>query len=292
MPLKESVTDVIQRRSSCRTYKPEPLTSKQEAAIRQHLQEKRTGPFGLGARFVLLSRQPEDVMAAKRIGTYGTIAGARQYIVGLICLQDKALENFGYLMEETILFATALDLGTCWLGGSLHRSQLSQETHAAPEEYIPAMTPVGQASGKRSWTDHLLRWSARAKARKPWTELFFLSEFGRVLTRENAARYALPLEMVRLGPSASNRQPWRVVKDADRENFHFYLQRNALYGNIAKTLLQAEDIQRLDLGIAMCHFEKTAQALKLSGKWELISPIVKNLPPNTEYIVSWRGNDK
>jgi len=37
---------------------------------------------------------------------------------------DKNLEDFGYLMEEAILFATGLGLGTCWLGGSFTKSGL------------------------------------------------------------------------------------------------------------------------------------------------------------------------
>ena len=36
------------------------------------------------------------------------------------------------------------------------------------------------------------------------------------------------LEMVRRGPSASNKQPWRVVRAGER--WHLYLQRTRGYG--------------------------------------------------------------
>jgi len=67
------------------------------------------------------------------------------------------------------------------------------------------------------------------------------------LSSANAAgRYLDPLEMLRLGPSASNRQPWRVVKEPGREIFHLYLRRSKGYDK----LIKAVDLQRLDMGIS------------------------------------------
>ena len=63
------------------------------------------------------------------------------------------------------------------------------------------------------------------------------------------------LEMVRLAPSAKNAQPWRIVKDEDK--FHFYEKRDIGIG--------AHDIQRLDVGIALCHFELAAKEKGISG---------------------------
>ena len=69
---------------------------------------------------------------------------------------------------------------------------------------------------------------------------------------------------VRQGPSASNKQPWRILKSADR--FHLYLQRTRGYRNVFTRMAQVDDMQRIDMGIAMCHFELTARELGLSGK--------------------------
>jgi len=60
--------------------------------------------------------------------------------------------------------------------------------------------------------------------------------------------------MVRIAPSASNKQPWRIVKIEGA--WHFFLERTKGYGDgIIFKLLKLADIQRLDMGIAMCHFE-------------------------------------
>ena len=37
------------------------------------------------------------------------------------------MEDFGYLMERVILYATALGLGTCWLGGTLTKSSFAEK---------------------------------------------------------------------------------------------------------------------------------------------------------------------
>ena len=39
------------------------------------------------------------------------------------------------------------------------------------------------------------------------------NSFAEPLTEEEAGDYQFPLEMLRLAPSAVNKQPWRVVAD-------------------------------------------------------------------------------
>ena len=72
--------------------------------------------------------------------------------------------------------------------------------------------------------------------------------------------------MVRLAPSAGNHQPWRIVREND--DFHFYLQRNKSLkpGSPLNRLLGMADLQRVDLGIAMCHFEIDSPGIGFTGK--------------------------
>ena len=94
--------------------------------------------------------------------------------------------------------------------------------------------------------------------------------------------------MVRLGPSASNKQPWRVVKH-DRY-WRFYLRRTPGYReDLIKRILDLCDLQRLDMGIAMCHFELAAREMGLKGKW-IVEAVTDQYPDAlTEYIVSWES---
>jgi len=92
--------------------------------------------------------------------------------------------------------------------------------------------------------------------------------------------------MVRIGPSASNKQPWRVVRDANA--WHFYLHRTPGYRRgFFQVLLDLVDLQRIDLGIAMCHFESSAREAGLQGEWVVDEPPIVKPDGLTEYSASW-----
>jgi hypothetical protein len=51
-------------------------------------------------------------------------------------------------------------------------------------------------------------------------------------------------------------------------------------------LLRLADLQRVDMGIAMCHFELAIREFNLNGRWMIEEPEIKTAE-GTEYIVSW-----
>jgi hypothetical protein len=105
------------------------------------------------------------------------------------------------------------------------------------------------------------------------------------LTREAAGRYADVLDMVRLAPSASNKQPWRIVRDEAGAAFHLYLEPLKSYQRTMK-LLRLANLQRVDMGIAICHFELTALELGLKGRWKRVDARDRNSGA-VSYIASW-----
>ena len=115
--------------------------------------------------------------------------------------------------------------------------------------------------------------------RNSWEKMFFKNNFSTPLTKEEAGLYEIPLEMLRLAPSATNAQPWRIVKDDN--HIHFYEMHHA------KSSEEEKLIKRVDLGIAMSHFHQTALEYGLNGTFEKLTQdqIVTQL--NTQYIVSW-----
>ncbi len=289
MRYSQPVTEVIKRRSSWRSYLDTPVDKETREWVNKFLDSCTVGPFGTPARFSLVTASEEDGDTLRGLGTYGFIKGARAFIVGAVRHSERNLEDYGYLMERIILFATDLGLGTCWLGGSFNKSNFSRKIRAGAHEVVPAVSPIGYLKDKRSKRDMLIRWSIGAKTRMEWESLFFEEDFGMIFSQEEAGDYEVPLEMVRLGPSASNKQPWRVVKEKDKPVFHFFLQRSKRYDKSEK-LFSIVDVQRLDMGIAMCHFELSAEEVGLTGKWSWDTPPALALPERVEYIVTWRRN--
>lgn len=282
----QPITDIIRQRFSCRTYLEQPIAPEKRQELKNFIDHLPNGPFGSRPHFYLVAADKTDSQALKDLGTYGFIRGATGFIIGALDAGEKNLEDYGYLMEEIILFATRLDLGTCWLGGSFTRSSFARKINLADDALIPAVTSIGEIADLQAARNGLLRRQIKADQRLPWEQLFFNQNFAAPLSREEAGEYAVSLDMLRLGPSASNKQPWRVIKDG--RAWHFYLQRTKGYreGSLAR-FIGIADMQRLDMGIAMCHFERTAGELDLPGKWLHTTPGIATPDDLTEYTVSW-----
>jgi len=144
---------------------------------------------------------------------------------------------------------------------------------------------VGYAARRRSFRDSVIRFSAGSKKRKPWSELFFKNAPDKPLSKEDAGEYERILESVRLGPSASNRQPWRIIRDEGRNAYHFFIRSNRVYERAFKEFR----LQDLDMGIAMCHFELTAKEADIAGKWVVLEPDIEK--GGFEYVVSWEDRN-
>ncbi len=85
--------------------------------------------------------------------------------------------------------------------------------------------------------------------------------------------------MIRLGPSAGNKQPWRIVQDSHKNIFHFYTRKSdSVY----------DKFHALDMGIAVSHFDLTAQELGFEGRWLFEDPQISGAE-ELSYVISWVG---
>ena len=285
--MQKPITELIRQRYSCRKYQDKPIDGSQQRLLSDFLALKSAGPLGARARFALVAATDRDRQSLKGLGTYGLIRGGVGFIVGAAERAPRDLEDYGYLMEHAVVFATDLGLGTCWLGGTFSKSSFAKKIAVTASEVMPAVAAVGYVA-EDSRFGRWIRKRAGSDLRFPWEALFFDERFGDPLTPERAGLYADPLEMVRLAPSASNKQPWRIVRVGDV--WHFFLQRTKGYGegSLLFSLLHLADLQRVDMGIAMCHFELTARELGLTGHWVIDEPDIKKPDKSMEYTVSWK----
>ena len=286
MLFKNPIEEIIRRRKSIRTYLDKPIEEEKKDTVKKFLSTNTTGPFGTTSRFTLITATDQDKEALKGLITYGMIKNASSFIIGAVENVPHNLEDFGYLMERNILLATGLGLGTCWLGGTFNASGFAQKISLKNNEVLPAVTPVGYAVPKITAIDYVIRNASGADNRKPWNSLFFKND--KPLTVENAGDYEIPLEMVRLGPSANNFQPWRIIKDDTSNTFHFYIKRNP---GMKQFFFMKADLQRVDIGIAMCHFALTAEEKGLKGSWKISDPRLKGTAVKMEYTATWVGSN-
>lgn len=288
MPDNRPVIEIIKQRYSCRAYARTAIAPEQGRSLALYAETIKAGPLGTPLRFTLVTAAEGDSRALRGLGTYGLIRNPAGFIIGAAGPGERNLEDFGYGMEALILYATGLGLGTCWLGGNFTKSSFARRIAAAETEITPAVASVGYPTENSRGRDPLRR-MARSDTRLPWGALFFRGRFAAPLDPADAGAYATPLAMLRLAPSASNHQPWRVVQDGGC--YHFYLQRTPGYGpgSPAFVLFSIADLQRVDMGIAMCHFELTARELGLTGAWEVREPALARPTGSPEYVVTWKS---
>ena len=113
-----ALREAITTRRSRRKYLPEPLETSAVDKL-QGLITEYNNTKALDIRLVL---DNGDAFAGFR-RNYGMFSGVRNYI-GLIGNKGdyREAEKLGYFGELLVLHATALGLGTCWVGGTFHRA--------------------------------------------------------------------------------------------------------------------------------------------------------------------------
>src|SRR5450756_2933086 len=177
--MSSPASELIRRRYSCRTYRPEPIATGQQRLLAEVMAANVAGPLGSQARFALVAAAPGDDSALRRLGTYGFIKGATGFIVGAVRCAPNDLEDYGYLLEQVILYATDLGLGTCWLGGTFTRSSFVRRFGGLERgETMPAVASIGLIGDDGS---ERIREREEGSRRLPSSELFFQRSFGEPL---------------------------------------------------------------------------------------------------------------
>lgn len=278
MRLSIPVVETIQKRHSVRTYKKKSLLPQDRQRLKECM-ARLDNPFGVPVHLYLIDKAMGE--GSEKLGTYGVIKGASAFLGVSVPNTPLAALAAGYEFENLILCATHMGLGTVWLAATFSRERFAAAMGVPKDELFPAISPVGYPAETRSLSETLMRKAMRSSARKPWEELFFQADFKTPLTREQAGNYATALEMVRLAPSATNAQPWRVRREG--EYFHFYT-------TFKPGLSQEEQyIKQVDVGIALAHFHQTALEQDLEGSFEQVSQENTQLPADTYYLTSWHA---
>ncbi|MFX1556019.1 MAG: nitroreductase family protein [Promethearchaeota archaeon] len=280
----KSILDIINARFSIRAYFDKPLNLDLKKSIRNILTHPNiNSPFRekvANIRFKLINFSELDQDINLKTKTIGGIYGAHDYIVGAMEQSEYDFEHYGYVFETIILKMTELRLGTCWLGGFFNRKLFADKIQKRPNEIIPAITPVGTPDYVRLKAGFGMKTNFD-RIRLPVSQLFFEGDFTNPINFISKDPYSVLLEMVRISPSASNLQPWRIVKDKKENIFHFYT-----LSTRDRVGLIYNNFRRIDIGIAVCHFDLASKFLNLKGNWEFKQQIIPSIK-YLKYIISW-----
>jgi nitroreductase len=266
--MKIKIQEQIIKRRSVRTYSGEPLKNEHIAEIEDFISAVKA-PFGVNARVRFMNVHSGE--KPLKLGTYGWVSNAPGFLALIYEEAPFDQEAAAYMFEQVILYCTGLGLGTCWLGGSFSRGDFKNQLPLKENEKLRIVSPVGYEAEKKRWflEKIIVNADKNHATRKPFGDLFFDKTFEKSLTEENAGIYAEPLKMVRLAPSANNKQEWRIV--LDKNILHFYKKPYLMF-------------DRIDIGIALCHFEETCKELNINGKFEFLEHYPQN--DGLKYVIS------
>ncbi len=267
----ENIKELVKTRRSVRTYDGSALTEEDKNRLLTFA-ENIENPYGIPVKFKLLEAKEHGLKCP-------VIAGTELFAGGKVTRQPHVFEAFGYSFEMLVLYAQSLGIGTVWLGGTMNRETFERAMELGEDEIMPCASPLGYPAEKMSLKEIMMRKAISADDRLPFGELFFDGSFHTPLTEEKAGKLAYLLEMVRWSPSAVNKQPWRaVVQD---HAVHFYLKRSKGFGHSA-----ALDMQKVDMGIALCHFDLAAKESGINPVFITENPGIA-VDPDAEYTASF-----
>lgn len=270
----QSPLSTIAKRYSCRAFaSPTGRTFAALAELRSFAEDLGPGPSGGKPRFEFIASVAGDETSLKGLGTYGFIRNPSAF---LAVVQPEGVEelDLGWETELVVLKATELGLGSCWLGGTFRRGRFAKAAKLKKGEKIAFVLPLGEAAPGAE--DGAIRRRIAGGTRKAWEDIFYDGSFDRgIASAESLAGLGLQgswpkaLEALRLAPSASNKQPWALLRSGSGSGWEIYLRRNPGYYSALRRRMGMPDMQLNDIGIAMSHLALAARELGLAGAWKL-----------------------
>ncbi|MDE7176960.1 MAG: nitroreductase [Lachnospiraceae bacterium] len=267
--MENSVKDLIRRRKSVRTFNGAALRKEDREKLEQYL-ETLDNPFGVPVEFRFLDAKEYELSSS-------VIVGTDLYIAAKVSRIPQSEIAYGYCFEKFCLHAEAMGIGTVMLAATISRKAFEKAMEVGDTEVMPVASPVGYPAQKKSIRETMMRKGLKADERQPFGELFFEGSFMESLTSEHAGQFQDALEMVRLAPSAGNKQPWRAVVRGDK--VHFYEKKSMPENALG-------DIQKVDIGIALAHFELTLKENGTGGCFVEEDPGFK-IDDGMEYIITY-----
>lgn len=259
--------DLIKERRSVRTFDPRRISEEDINKIKEFVRSA-DNPYGLEFEWSFLDASKDDLNVP-------VIVNCDVYLTGKARKAEHLEEAFGYSFEKIVLFAQSLGVGTTWIAGTMDRKAFERAVDLKDDEVMPCISPLGYPAAKMAFREVMMRKGIKADTRKNNKELFFDEGYNKPLVIDEDMKDVF--EAIRLAPSAVNKQPWRIIRKDN--SYHFYLKRE-LKGE------GALDIQKIDIGIALCHFDLMLKEKGIAAQFALQDPEIV-VPQSVEYIATY-----
>lgn len=220
-----TLSEAIDKRISRRTYLETPIEQEKLDKL-EMLIERYNNESDLSMQLILNGSNAFNGLRK----SYGMFRGVQKLIVLKGKKSDLFLkEKAGYFGEFLVLEATAMDLGTCWVGASFDKSD--KVLDIKDDEDLACVITLGNTPTNNTFKEDMIRKMSHGKARS--LEYFYTSD------AISPDWFLKGMAAVRKAPSAMNRQKYKF--SYENEKIIVSSENSAPYDMI-------------DLGIAKAHF--------------------------------------
>lgn len=247
--------EAIYQRRSVRNFVMEPFEEKTLNHIQNFMNYLRTYRDSIEFDFKIVENLKEES------GLSGTFqVKAPYYLILSSELKQDYLINAGFLMQQMVLYLTAMNIGTCYQGAIKPNTKLKSKLKY---EFVTAIA-FGHSPKDI--------YRAPAKARR-------LSEEQTTVYKEEVDDLMRTLiSAALLAPSGMNSQPWRFVVYKNR--IHVFCKKTRIFGNVLN------DMKLLDIGVMLANISQAADELWLTDSFTKFDSIKEKKFRNNEYITT------
>ena len=259
----------IKKRRSVRTFdNNKNITNDTLNEIKEFI-NKLSNPFNIKIEWFILNKEEYKLSSP-------VIANEKYYIAGKLKKVENGELAFGYEYETLALYLESIGLGTTCMAGTLPRPKFESAINLSDDEMMPCVTPIGYPSEKMSLKEKIMRKGLKADSRLDFDSLFYSKDFNKLDDLE-LNKYKDILELVRIAPSAVNKQPWRLIIDNNKIYFYKYSKKELMTKD-------GIDIKNVDIGIALNHFIEGLSSKNMKYELEFSNPNINK--EDFEYIVT------
>jgi len=200
-------------------------------------------------RVEIFKKSIKDILPALK-GKYGNFTDSPAFMAFIINDNgENSWTKMGYIGEAAVLEATALGLGTCWIGARYIPDRTRLNLNLKRGERLVAVSPLGYSSENYNLTRHFISKLFPHRDRK---DVKALCPDGYDSDWPGWVKNAI--KMGSYAPSRLNRQPWR-----------FYYGESKL---VVDSKGEPTAYKRMECGIALLHVEIGALDGGVSGRIE------------------------
>jgi len=178
------IFELIQTRKSVRKYQNIPVENNKIEKIMTAAQLAPSWKNGQCWKFIVVSDPDTKKELIRCTNTFNQSWLGKEYAIIVACgdpgksgkrnNKEYFMVDVAIAMENMVLAATSLGLGTCWIG-AFDEIKIKKVLNIPDEFQVVALTPLGYPAKKEGVVGNIARKVAKSKSRKPLDQVYSMN---------------------------------------------------------------------------------------------------------------------